>query len=148
MLVMISLIWGDLATDRLLLMMWLNRHWVPTILIHHQFWRNLVTERGNTDNIIIFIISVQVKFFIPTFHHLEKVLVREPIQRKWPMKSVQRCYRHPSWSPSNRQQKNIPKDWVQNLINILQHFVFQFLNFGKTKKLKPERWSKRVNLKI
>ena len=46
--VMISLIWGDLATDRLLLTMWLNRHWVLTILIHHQFSRNLVTERGNT----------------------------------------------------------------------------------------------------
>ena len=126
--VMISLIWGDLATDRLLLTMWLNRHWVLTILIHHQFSRNLVTERGNTDNLIIFIISDQVKFFIQTFHHLEKVLELEHTQRKWRMKSVQRFYRRPLWSPSNHQQKKIPKDWVQNWKLFLQYFssIFEF----------------------
>ena len=126
--VMISLIWGDLATDRLLLTMWLNRHWVLTILIHHQFSRNLVTERGNTDILIIFIISDQVKFFIQTFHHLEKVLELEHTQRKWRMKSVQRFYRRPLWSPSNHQQKKIPKDWVQNWKIFLQYFssIFEF----------------------
>ena len=126
--VMISLIWGDLATDRLLLTMWLNRHWVLTILIHHQFSRNLVTERGNTDNLIIFIIAVQVKFFIQTFHHLEKVLELEHTQRKWHMKSVLRCYPRPSWSLSNHQQKKIPKDWVRKWKIFLQDFssIFEF----------------------
>lgn len=147
--VMISLIWGDLATDRLLLTMWLNRHWVLTILIHHQFSRNLVTERGNTDILIIFIISDQVKFFIQTFHHLEKVLELEHTQRKWRMKSVQRFYRRPLWSPSNHQQKKIPKDWVQNWKIFLQYFFFNFRILERSRSWNrrgdPKEWTWRYN---
>ena len=147
--VMISLIWGDLATDRLLLTMWLNRHWVLTILIHHQFSRNLVTERGNTDILIIFIISDQVKFFIQTFHHLEKVLELEHTQRKWRMKSVQRFYRRPLWSPSNHQQKKIPKDWVQNWKIFLQYFFFNFRILERwrswNRRGDPKEWTWRYN---
>lgn len=147
--VMISLIWGDLATDRLLLTMWLNRHWVLTILIHHQFSRNLVTERGNTVILIIFIISDQVKFFIQTFHHLEKVLELEHTQRKWHMKSVLRCYLRPLWSPSNHQQKRIPKDWVQNWKIFLQYFFFNFRILERwrswNRRGDPKEWTWRYN---